>query len=122
MELNHSTVVGVVKAYTTRVGEGPFPPELKDETGKFLQTKGFEFGTTTGRTRKCGWLDLFVVKYTNMINGYTALNLTKLDILSGLQELKIAVAYKYNGKELTSMPSSLEILSQVEVVYETLPG
>ncbi len=115
-------MIGVVKAYTTRVGEGPFPSELKDDIGKFLQTKGAEFGTTTGRSRKCGWLDLFVVKYTNMINGYTALNLTKLDILSGMKELKIAVGYKYDGKELSSMPSSLDILSKVEVTYETLPG
>jgi len=117
-------VVGVVKSYTTRVGEGPFPTELKGELEAKLRKIGDEFGTTTGRPRRCGWLDLVVVLYSTLINGYTCLNITKLDCLRGFEELKIGVAYKYEGKELPkgSMPSDLRILSNVEVVYETFPG
>jgi len=117
-------VVGIVKAYTTRVGEGPFPSELKDPDpiGVRIRTVGHEFGTTTGRPRRCGWLDAVILQYSNMLNGYTALNLTKLDILSGLSELKIAVAYKHNNKVLPTVPSSLDVLANVSVVYETLPG
>jgi len=115
-------VIGVVKAYTTRVGEGPFPTELLDEIGSELRRVGHEFGTTTGRPRRCGWFDAVVVNYSHLLNGYTALNLTKLDVLSGLKELKIAVAYKYNGVLLPTVPASLEVLQDIEVVYETLPG
>jgi len=115
-------VIGVVKAYTTRVGEGPFPTELLDDIGAQLRKEGHEYGTTTGRPRRCGWFDAVVVSYTHLLNGYTALNLTKLDILSGLKEIKIAVAYKHNGKELPCMPASLDVLTNVEVVYETVPG
>jgi len=113
---------GVVKAYTTRVGEGPFPSELLCETGKFLQTKGFEVGTTTGRTRRCGWLDLVVVGYGHILNDYTNICLTKLDVLSGLKEIKIAVRYLYEGKPLGTFPGNLEVLGNVEVEYEVLPG
>jgi len=115
-------VIGVVKAYTTRVGEGPFPTELQDSVGDHLRDKGREFGTTTGRPRRCGWFDAVLMQYSQRINGYTALNLTKLDILSGLEEVKIAVAYKYQDKILPSVPAGLDVLSQVNVVYETLPG
>lgn len=111
-----------MKAYTTRVGEGPFPTELKDSIGEHFRAVGKEYGTTTGRPRRCGWLDIMILKYSNMLNGYTCLNLTKLDILTGLSELKIAVGYKYNGKELASFPASLDVLGKVEVIYETLPG
>jgi len=113
---------GVVKAYTTRVGEGPFPSELLDDKGEFLQTKGFEVGTTTGRKRRCGWLDLVVVGFGHLVNDYSSICLTKLDVLSGLEELKIAVEYRYKGASLPSFPANLEVLAEVEVVYETLPG
>jgi adenylosuccinate synthase len=115
-------VIGVVKAYTTRVGEGPFPTELLDDIGAKLRKDGAEFGTTTGRPRRCGWLDTVILKYSTLINGYTALNLTKLDILTGLKEIKIGVAYKYQGQVVPSVPASLDILSKVQVQYETLPG
>ncbi|OMJ72516.1 hypothetical protein SteCoe_29038 [Stentor coeruleus] len=116
------TVIGIVKAYTTRVGAGPFPTEITGGVGEHLQTKGKEFGVTTGRKRRCGWLDLNVVKYTHMINNYTSVNITKLDILDELPEIWLGVGYKLNGVNLKSMPSSLEDLSKVEVEYEKLPG
>lgn len=115
-------VYGVVKAYTTRVGAGPFPTEQLNEIGEHFQTVGHEYGVTTGRKRRCGWLDLVVVNYSTLINGYTHLNITKLDILDGLKEIKVGVAYKFNGKVLESVPEDLHILEKVEVVYETLPG
>jgi len=115
-------VIGVVKAYTTRVGAGPFPTELNDEIGAKIRADGGEFGTTTGRPRRCGWLDTVVLQYSCMLNGYTSLNLTKLDILTGYDEIKIGVAYKYESKRLPSVPASLEILTHVTVEYETLPG
>jgi adenylosuccinate synthase len=117
-----STVIGIVKAYTTRVGAGPFPTEIIGGIGDHLQTKGKEVGVTTGRKRRCGWLDLNVVKYTHMINGYTSINLTKLDILDELDQVKIAVSYEIDGVKVKSMPASLEDLGKVNVVYETLPG
>ncbi|XP_019868441.1 adenylosuccinate synthetase [Aethina tumida] len=115
-------VIGVVKAYTTRVGDGPFPTELKDEIGDLMQTRGGEIGVTTKRKRRCGWLDLVLLQYTNMINGYTALCLTKLDILDTLPELKLAVGYTLNGKKIEYFPSTASDLSQVEVEYITMPG
>jgi len=115
-------VVGVVKAYTTRVGQGPFPTELFDEFGHDLQSIGREFGTTTGRVRRCGWLDVVILRYTNIINRYTSINLTKLDVLTGFKELKIGVEYKSEGKIVESFPGSLVDLAKCEVVYETLPG
>ncbi|CAG4988165.1 unnamed protein product [Parnassius apollo] len=115
-------VMGVVKAYTTRVGDGPFPTELHDETGQLLQDRGHEVGVTTKRVRRCGWLDLVVVRYTAMVNGYTSLCLTKLDILDTLKEIKVGVAYKLNGKVIDYFPSSMAELSNVEVEYITLPG
>ncbi|KAI9206665.1 putative ADE12-adenylosuccinate synthetase [Polychytrium aggregatum] len=115
-------VIGVVKAYTTRVGAGPFPTELLDDIGNHLQSVGVEYGVTTGRRRRCGWLDLVVMKYSCMINGYTTLNITKLDVLDQLPEIKVAVAYHYEGKKLDSFPADLTLLSKVDVEYITLPG
>ena len=115
--------IGVVKAYTTRVGGGPFPTELLDHNGEYLQTTGQEFGATTGRKRRCGWLDLNVVRYAHKINNFESLIITKLDILNKLPEIKVATGYKINGTLLPDvMPSTIEELSKVEVVYQTLPG
>ncbi|EJT98379.1 AMPSase 1 [Dacryopinax primogenitus] len=115
-------VIGVVKAYTTRVGGGPFPTELLDNIGHHLQEVGAEWGVTTGRRRRCGWLDLVVLKYSCAINGYSVLNLTKLDVLDDLEELKIAVAYEVDGRELPGFPADLEVLERVKVRYVTMPG
>jgi len=115
-------VIGITKAYTTRVGEGPFPSELLDEQGEYIRQKGFEFGTTTGRPRRCGWLDMMVVRYSVMVNGLTDLAITKLDVLDTLPELKICNAYRYNGSEIPNFPADLDILAKCEPVYETMPG
>ena len=115
-------VFGVVKAYTTRVGDGPFPTELTEEIGAGLQSRGAEFGVTTKRARRCGWLDLVVVKYTHMLNGYSALAMTKLDILDALDEIKIGVAYRHEGKLLDSFPAELTLLDKVQVDYVTVKG
>ncbi|OWR44749.1 adenylosuccinate synthetase [Danaus plexippus plexippus] len=115
-------VLGVVKAYTTRVGDGPFPTELHDDTGSLLQSRGHEVGVTTRRVRRCGWLDLVVLKYTAAVNGYSSFCLTKLDILDTLKEIKVGVAYKLKGKKIEYFPSSMAELSNVEVEYITLPG
>jgi adenylosuccinate synthase len=115
-------IYGVVKAYTTRVGAGPFPTEQLNEIGEHLQNVGHEWGVTTGRKRRCGWLDLVVVNYSTAINGYTALNITKLDILDQLPEIKVGIAYKFKGETLDSFPEDLSIVEQVEVVYKTFPG
>jgi len=115
-------VWGVCKAYCTRVGEGPFPTELLNKLGEHLRDVGGEFGTTTGRPRRCGWLDVPQMRYSTTINGFDALMLTKLDCLTGMDEVKIGVRYTYKGKALAGMPSNLKILSDVVVEYETLPG
>ncbi|OZJ04104.1 Adenylosuccinate synthetase 1 [Bifiguratus adelaidae] len=115
-------IIGVVKAYTTRVGGGPFPTEQLNEIGETLQTVGAEYGVTTGRKRRCGWLDAVVLQYSHMINGYTSLNVTKLDILDQFPVIKIAVAYKLDGKPLPSFPADLEVLERVEVEYIEMPG
>lgn len=115
-------VVGVVKAYTTRVGDGPFPTEQDNEIGEFLQVTGGEIGVTTKRKRRCGWLDIPMLQYSSMLNGYTKLCLTKLDILDNLREIKLGVGYKLNGTPISYVPSSSSELSNVEVIYETLPG
>lgn len=116
--------IGIVKAYTTRVGAGPFPTELQDPNGEHMRAVGAEFGTTTGRPRRCGWLDIPVLHYSNMLNGYASVNITKLDVLTGLKELKIGVEYTIEGKVLPKgqMPSTLNELAKVIVKYETLPG
>lgn len=118
-------IYGTVKAYTTRVGEGPFPTELPvvdGSPGKHLAQVGAEYGTTTGRPRRCGWLDIVQMKYSALINGFTSINLTKIDVLTGLSEVKLGKAYKYKGRDLTGMPANLTVLSDVEVEYEVLPG
>jgi len=113
---------GIVKAYCTRVGEGPFPTELLDATGEKLRKVGGEFGTTTGRPRRCGWIDVPQLRYSSMINGFTAINLTKLDVLTGFKEIKIGTKYLYHGLEIKGMPSSLKVYSEVTMEYETMPG
>lgn len=114
--------IGVVKAYTTRVGSGPFPSEQLNEHGEKLQQVGKEYGVTTGRKRRCGWLDLVVVKFSNSINWYDAINLTKLDILDDFDAIKVATEYHYNGEKLASFPADLSKLDNLEVKYETFPG
>ena len=115
-------VVGIMKAYTTRVGAGPFPTELFDEVGNQLQEKGFEFGATTGRRRRCGWLDGVVANDAVRLNGLTGLALTKLDVLSGQENIKIATSYELNGKSISAMPSNIEQAGAVTPVYESLEG
>jgi len=117
-------VIAVVKAYTTRVGEGPFPTELPrtEGPGQVMGDVGKEYGTTTGRPRRVGWLDIPILKYSHLLNGYTYVNLTKTDVMDSLEEIKIGTHYKYKGEILKSVPASLDVLSKVEVVYETLPG
>ena len=115
-------VLGVVKAYTTRVGEGPFPTELKDSLGEALRQKGGEFGATTGRPRRCGWLDILILKHAIRINGLTGLAITKLDILDGFDKLKICVGYKYKGKRYTEFPKEIDVLNNCTPVYETVEG
>ena len=115
-------VIGIVKAYTTRVGEGPFPTELLDSTGEKLRTLGNEFGATTGRPRRCGWYDAFLVRYSAMINDINTVALTKLDVLSKFEKICICTGYKYNGKLLKSFPTDYERLSSVKPIYKTVPG
>jgi len=115
-------VIGIVKAYSTRVGNGPFPTELDNAQGEELRQTGHEFGATTGRPRRCGWLDLVALNYTTMINGFTELAITKLDVLSNLKEIKICTAYKFNGKVSKRFPSDLPSLSEVEPQYVTMAG
>ena len=118
-----SDVVGVTKAYLTRVGSGPFPTELEDEVGEMIRVKGQEFGTTTGRPRRCGWLDLVMLELSNRICGFSSLAIMKLDILSDMDEIKVCVAYKDDkGSEVNHFPSSLSYLAKCEPVYKTFPG
>lgn len=116
------TIFGIVKAYTTRVGEGPFPTEQLNAIGERLRSVGHEFGATTGRPRRCGWLDLVQVAYTTMVDAFDSLCLTKLDVLTGLETIKVGRKYLLDGKELPSMPADAEDLARVEVVYDELPG
>ena len=115
-------VMGITKAYCTRVGNGPFPTELLDETGEELRKKGAEFGATTGRPRRCGWLDLVALKYVVQLNGINELTLTKMDVMDGFEEIKVCTAYKLNGEETDVYPLSLEDIRNVEPVYTSLPG
>ncbi|MCL6447240.1 MAG: adenylosuccinate synthase [Armatimonadetes bacterium] len=115
-------VVGVAKAYITRVGEGPFPTELKDALGDHIRTRGHEFGTTTGRPRRCGWFDGVVARYATRINGLDCLAVTKLDVLSGLEKVKVCTAYRYRGELITEFPATLKVLAECEPVYEEFPG
>ncbi len=115
-------VIGIVKAYTTRVGRGPFPTELFDEIGDTIQKKGAEFGATTGRKRRCGWLDTVLLRNAARLNGLTGLVITKLDVLDGLTSLKICTGYEYNGETLDDFPAALKTLRACKPVFETLPG
>jgi adenylosuccinate synthase len=117
-----TSVFGIVKAYTTRVGMGPFPSELTGEEGDALREWGAEYGATTGRPRRCGWLDSFLIKYSRMINGIERAAITKLDVLGKCEEIKVCTGYEINGKMLDSYPTSPYILNEVKPVYETLPG
>ncbi len=114
--------VGVLKAYTTRVGAGPFPTELEDSVGDFLRERGNEFGTTTGRPRRCGWLDTVVARHARRLNGTGAVALTKLDVLDDLEEIKICTAYDIEGDRTPELPSDVRALAKAVPVYETLPG
>jgi adenylosuccinate synthase len=114
--------LGIIKAYTTRVGEGPFPTELFCEEGERLRDGGSEYGSTTGRPRRCGWFDVVIARYACRINGFTGLALTKLDVLDTFSEIKIATGYRYKGKTLKEMPASLEALRSAEPVYRTVKG
>ena len=115
-------VIGITKAYITRVGNGAMPTELEDEVGDHLGTVGHEFGTTTGRKRRCGWFDAVVMRHAHRINGFTGLALTKLDVLGGLDELNICVAYELDGKEIREMPASASALARCKPIYITMPG
>lgn len=115
-------VIGVAKAYVTRVGEGPFPTELTDELGEEIRTKGHEFGVTTGRPRRCGWFDLPIMKHAIRVNGLTQIALTKLDILNGFETLKVCVGYKYKGQTLENFPMDVNIIGDLEPIYVDLPG
>jgi adenylosuccinate synthase len=115
-------VIGIVKAYTTRVGEGPFPTELFDKTGAFIQKKGMEFGATTGRKRRCGWLDLVILNNAVKLNGLTGLAITKLDVLGELKSLMICTGYKYKNSIIKDFPADCKILEKCQPIYEEMPG
>lgn len=119
-KINH--VVGVCKAYTTRVGDGPFPTELHDEIGQQIREVGREYGTTTGRPRRVGWFDSVVVRHARRVSGLTDLSLNSIDVLTGLDTVKICVAYRYKGEIIDEFPASLKVLAECEPVYEELPG
>jgi len=115
-------VLGIVKAYTTRVGRGPFPTELLDDVGAHIQQKGAEFGATTGRTRRCGWCDTVILRYSARVNGLTGLCLTKLDVLDELDTLYICNGYKYKGEVISEMPTEPDVFAECEPIYEEVPG
>ncbi|MCP4714864.1 MAG: adenylosuccinate synthase, partial [Deltaproteobacteria bacterium] len=115
-------IVGISKAYTTRVGEGPFPTELKDDMGEHLRDKGGEYGATTGRPRRCGWCDLVTVNHAIRTNSITHITLTKMDVLSGLETIKVCNQYTYQGKPVPGFPSDFTVLEKCEPVYEEVPG
>lgn len=115
-------VLGITKAYTTRVGSGPFPTELEDETGQLLGERGHEFGTVTGRARRCGWFDAVLVRQAVKVNGITGIALTKLDVLDGVGDLKVCTGYRINGELYDHLPASTGLQAQVEPIYETMEG
>ena len=117
-----TNAVGITKAYTTRVGKGPFPTELIDETGDWIREKGHEYGVTTGRSRRCGWLDLVIVKTAARVSGLTSLAVTKIDTLAGLEKIKVCVGYKFNDIVIDYFPASLEDLAECEPIYEEFDG
>jgi len=112
----------VIKAYTSRVGTGPFPAELEDETGDHIREKGGEYGTTTGRPRRCGWLDIVMIKLSARVNSLTGLAVTNLDVLEGLDEIKVCTHYEYDGKKIEHFPADIEALYDYEPVYRTFEG
>ncbi len=114
--------IGIVKAYTTRVGAGPFPSELNNEIGQYIRDKGSEYGTTTGRPRRCGWFDAMVVKYAAKIGGIDEIAMMHLDTLAGLKEVKICIGYTIDGKEVRMFPSNIDILAKVKCRFETIKG
>lgn len=115
-------ILGVVKAYTTRVGTGPVPTELEDKVGTYLRDRGCEYGTVTGRPRRCGWLDMMLLKYSHRVNGFTGIAITKLDVLNGLDRIKVCTHYIVGGKNLYEFPASMKILAQCSPVYTEFPG
>jgi len=115
-------VLGISKAYTTRVGEGPFPTEISGELGEELRRAGGEFGATTGRSRRCGWFDAFALKYAAQTNGISWLAITKLDVLSGFEKINICVGYSYKGEQLSSFPSNNQVFKDIEPIYEEMEG
>jgi adenylosuccinate synthase len=117
-----TSIFGIVKAYTTRVGQGPFPTELTDADGEKLRAVGAEYGATTGRPRRCGWFDAFLVRYSAMINGVDSVAITKLDVLSAFEKIKVCVGYEIDGTTLNTFPSDVDTLSNVTPVYETVEG
>lgn len=117
-----TNAVGVTKSYTTRVGKGPFPTELLDADGDWLREKGHEYGVTTGRARRCGWLDLVILKTATRLSGLTSFAITKMDTLAGLAKVKVCTGYKFNGKVIDYFPASLEDLACCEPVYEEFEG
>jgi adenylosuccinate synthase len=117
-----TNAVGIAKAYTTRVGKGPFPTELSDETGEWIREKGHEYGVTTGRARRCGWLDLVILKTAARVSGLTSFAVTKIDTLAGLEKLKVCVGYKFGDKVIDYVPASLEDLAKCEPIYEEFNG
>lgn len=115
-------IIGVIKAYTTRVGEGPLPTKFEEELMRKIQNKGREFGATTGRPRRCGWFDSVVARYSALINGLTEVVVTKLDVLDGLEKIRISTAYKYKDKIIKEFPADIDVLSHCEPIYEEMPG
>ncbi len=116
------SILGTVKAYSTRVGNGPFPTELEDETGEQLRTVGHEFGATTGRPRRCGWFDAVATRYSAMVNGIEKIAITKLDVLDGFDEIKVCVGYEFQGKRLKTFPTDVKSLERITPVYESFEG
>lgn len=115
-------ILGITKAYTTRVGEGPFPTELQDEIGARLAERGNEFGSVTGRPRRCGWLDLVILRRSMQLNSFSGLCITKLDVLDGLETVRLCTGYTLNGREISQLPTDTNVLAQCEPIYENLPG
>lgn len=116
------SVIGVAKAYSTRVGNGPFPSELTNKIGEGMRERGHEYGTTTGRPRRCGWLDLVIIRYAARINGLDEIAMTKLDVLTGLKTLKVCVGYRLGGRKITEYPADVTVLERCRPVYRTLRG
>jgi len=119
---DNTGIIGIAKAYTTRVGSGPLPTEMNDSVGRHVQDKGAEFGASTGRPRRCGWFDAVVVRYACMINNIDTLVVTKLDVLDELDEIQLCTGYQYKGEGLESFPPQMTVLEDVTPVFETCPG